>query len=233
MPKRPTLPIGLPMRSASTQTPVAMAVAMPTVAACLRFGAKVTAWMSRLICRAPAGVRDTTYPSLTSEDINWFVMACWKGVGLAGLATYKGRGDDFFSSAATCCSIWPAMAVQCAAAWSFSCFVVGKLVASGAGEYWVRQPPRAEAASSAIAILEAMSFPGKVMIQECIINVAAWKCLWSCDYRRCCFMACATSRLASRSFSEARLSCCFLPLARPISHLMRPPLKCRFSGTRV
>ena len=43
----------------------------------------------------------------------------------------------------------------------------------------------------------------------------------------------ALSRCQSRSFSVARLSCCFLPLARPISSLARPSFQCRSSGTSV
>ena len=53
------------------------------------------------------------------------------------------------------------------------------------------------------------------------------------DQRRLVFIAACTSRAPSRSFSVARLSCCFLPLAKPISHLMMPPLKCRLIGTSV
>ena len=43
----------------------------------------------------------------------------------------------------------------------------------------------------------------------------------------------ALSRCQSRSFSVARLSCCFLPLARPISSFARPFFQCRSSGTSV
>ena len=39
-----------------------------------------------------------------------------------------------------------------------------------------------------------------------------------------CFISCCCSRFQSFSFSASRLSCCFLPFAKPISSLMRPPL---------
>ena len=38
------------------------------------------------------------------------------------------------------------------------------------------------------------------------------------------FINCSCSRFQSFSFSTSRLSCCFLPLARPISSLTKPPL---------
>ena len=47
------------------------------------------------------------------------------------------------------------------------------------------------------------------------------------------FINCSCSRFQSFSFSTSRLSCCFLPLARPISSFTKPPLKCRLSGTSV
>ena len=43
----------------------------------------------------------------------------------------------------------------------------------------------------------------------------------------------ALSRRQSRSFSVARLSCCFLPLARPTASLARPCFQYSSSGTRV
>ena len=43
----------------------------------------------------------------------------------------------------------------------------------------------------------------------------------------------AFSRSQSRSFSASRLSCCFFPLARPISALIRPFWKCRSTGISV
>lgn len=46
-------------------------------------------------------------------------------------------------------------------------------------------------------------------------------------------MARPFSRCQSRSFSVPRLSCSFLPLARPMFSFARPWLQCRSSGTMV
>jgi hypothetical protein len=59
---RPTLPAELVkgLCSFTSHTPVASAVGTPMGRFFLRSGAKVSAWMSRLSCRAPAGERETT-----------------------------------------------------------------------------------------------------------------------------------------------------------------------------
>ena len=51
--------------------------------------------------------------------------------------------------------------------------------------------------------------------------------------RRLAFMMRPLSRCQSRSFSVLRLSCCFLPFARPISSFARPSFQYSCSGTRV
>lgn len=65
-------------------------------------------------------------------------------------------------------------------------------------------------------------------------QTALFKCrLKPHPHQRVCLINRCFSRFQSASFILWRLSCCFLPFAKPISILIFPREKCRFSGTIV